>query len=115
MQLKLVVRTLFYLIVVISKLYILVRPAARTFGVSPGVARYWRNKLQYPNFHPLQRGGARKLKFTDEEFNEYGTHLWNMAKTNPGYKLATYVAKLYQEYEIQVSREYVRRTFKSWR
>lgn len=96
-------------------IYLLVKPAARVFNVSPNVARYWKHKLQNPDFHSSQRGGARNVKFNDEEFNEYGTHLWNLAKTNPGYKLITYASKLRLEHGIEVSVDYIRRTFKSWR
>lgn len=63
----------------------IVKPAAGAFSVQPHTARYWRNKFQNENFHSNTHRRVRQEKFSNENFNNYATHLWNIAKENPDY------------------------------
>jgi len=84
------------------------------FGISKSQAYYYTRKFQDPSFHNGTAGGARNVKFSDEDKFKLHCILWQEAKRHPTNSIDKYRRKV-KKSGFDVSRSYLCRLFKKWR
>jgi transposase len=86
------------------------------FGVSTGLAYYWKKKAAFGSaFHGLKHGGIRKQKFTPTRFQEISSFIWCMISFNPFYSFSDIRTKVREVFQQQLSFSWLSRLMKSWR
>jgi hypothetical protein len=68
--------------------------AAQQHGLKRSFASYHERKLLDPNFHHGEWGGARNVKFTDDERQMLEVHLWKLVQENPRLLPAQFATRL---------------------
>jgi len=87
--------------------------AATIFGVKRWVAKYWKQKIDDPFFHPGPWGGFRALKFGNVGDKLVQHILWVQVQQHPSWNIPHHVGALTAA-GVDVNCGFVARIFQSW-